>query len=90
MNISAGLSAALLLYLTLLLALTLTLGLCPAPAQAAREAQAAPVPGAAAGAWTPGAPWDYKTFREAMRQSGRPTDLAEKDFAELQARKSVA
>jgi len=55
------------------------------------EAQAAPVPGnAAASVWSPGAPWNFKTFREAMRQSGRPTDLPEKDFVELQARKAVA
>lgn len=83
MNIFAGLSAALVL--------VLALSLCPAPAQAAREAQAAPVPGAGVpGAWVPGAPWDYKTFREAMRQSGRASELPEKDFAELQARKAVA
>lgn len=56
--------------------------LSPAPAEAA------PVP--AAGAWAPGAPWTYAAFRAAMRQSGRETDLAEKDFAALQARKAVA
>jgi protein-L-isoaspartate(D-aspartate) O-methyltransferase len=77
--IFAGLSAA----------LALTMILCLTPAQAAREAQAAPVP-SVPGAWTPGAPWDYKTFREAMSQSGRKADLPEKDFNELQARKAVA
>ncbi|MDO9081644.1 MAG: protein-L-isoaspartate O-methyltransferase [Humidesulfovibrio sp.] len=84
-NIFAGLTAALVLILTL----------CLVPAQAAREAQAAPVPSTpgapgAPGAWVPGAPWDYKTFREAMRQSGRKAELPEKDFAELQARKAAA
>ncbi|MBA4356497.1 MAG: protein-L-isoaspartate O-methyltransferase [Desulfovibrio sp.] len=84
-NVFAGLAAALGLVLTL----------CLVPAQAAREAQAAPVPSTpgapgAPGAWVPGAPWDYKTFREAMRQSGRKAELPEKDFAELQARKAAA
>lgn len=79
-NVFASLSAALLL----------ALAFGPAPAQAAREAQAAPVPATTAGAWVPGAPWDYKTFREAMRQSGRRAELPEKDFNELQARKPLA
>ena len=86
MNIFTGLTVSLAAVLMLFLALCL----CPAPAQAAGEALAAPVPVATAGAWTPGAPWDYKTFREAMRQSGRASDLPEKDFNELQARKGVA
>jgi len=55
------------------------------------EAQAAPVPGGGeAAAWSPGAPWNFKTFREAMRQSGRVSELPEQEFAELQARKVVA
>jgi protein-L-isoaspartate(D-aspartate) O-methyltransferase len=55
------------------------------------QAQAAPVPGSGpAAVWSPGAPWDFKTFREAMRQSGRETELPENEFAELQARKGVA
>ena len=100
--LAAGLSAALVLGLSL----TLHSGPAPAAripelkapvspiiaavmAPAVSEAQATPVP-AAAGAWAPGEPWDYKTFREAMLKSGRPTDLTEKDFAELQARKVLA
>jgi protein-L-isoaspartate(D-aspartate) O-methyltransferase len=71
------------------LVLLLSLALCPSLAKAASQALASPVPGPA-GAWVPGAPWDYKTFREAMRQSGRPSELPEKDFAELQSRKAVA
>jgi protein-L-isoaspartate(D-aspartate) O-methyltransferase len=60
-------------------------------ALAVGEAQAAPVPGGGeAAAWSPGAPWNYKTFREAMRQSGRASELPEQEFAELQARKVVA
>jgi len=75
----------------LLAALVLTLLFRPVPAQAAREAQAALAPASSVpGAWTPGAPWDYKTFREAMRQSGRRSELPEKDFNELQARKHLA
>ncbi len=69
----------------------------PAPAHltgkalALGEAQAAPVPGGGeAAAWSPGAPWNFKTFREAMRQSGRTTELPKQEFAELQARKLVA
>jgi|GEM_PF-216771 len=55
------------------------------------EAQASPVPGSAAvSAWSPGAPWNFKAYTEAMRQSGRSTELSEKDFSELQARKAVA
>jgi protein-L-isoaspartate(D-aspartate) O-methyltransferase len=76
-----------------------------APAQAARpaaasgggralavdEAQASPVPGSAASSvWSPGAPWDFRAYTEAMRQSGRSTELSEKDFSELQARKGLA
>lgn len=56
-------------------------------AGAAGPATLAPVPG---GAWTPGAPWNFRTYQEAMRQSGRRADLGEKDFAELQARKAQA
>jgi len=70
-----------------------TLALAPAAgkALAVDEAQAAPVPSSGpAAAWSPGAPWDYKTFREAMRQSGRVSELPEQDFVELQARKAVA
>jgi len=58
-------------------------------AQAASPAYAAPAPNAP-GAWAPGAPWDYRTFQEAMRQSGRRTALPEKDFQQLQARKALA
>ncbi|MDP3428377.1 MAG: protein-L-isoaspartate O-methyltransferase, partial [Humidesulfovibrio sp.] len=57
------------------------------------EGQASPVPGnaaAAAGIWSHGAPWDFKAYTEAMRQSGRSTELSEKDFSELQTRKVVA
>ena len=59
--------------------------------QAVGEAQASPVPGnGAARAWSPGTPWDFKVYQEAMRQSGRSTELTEKDFSELQARKAMA
>jgi len=58
-------------------------------ARAANPAYATPAPGATA-AWSPGAPWDYKTFQEAMRQSGRRVSIQEKDFQELQARKAMA
>ncbi|MDR3640041.1 MAG: protein-L-isoaspartate O-methyltransferase [Humidesulfovibrio sp.] len=60
-----------------------------AEAQAASLALAAPAPNAQS-AWSPGAPWSYKAFQESMRQSGRQTTLPEKDFHELQARKTVA
>jgi protein-L-isoaspartate(D-aspartate) O-methyltransferase len=58
-------------------------------ARAASPAYATPAPSATA-AWSPGAPWDYKTFQEAMRQSGRRVSIQEKDFQELQARKAMA
>lgn len=61
----------------------------PAAANAASVAMAAPVP-AKQSAWAPGAAWNYKTFQEAMRQSGRETTLPEKDFMELQSRKAMA
>ena len=63
----------------------------PGSALAVAEAQASPVPDArSASAWSPGARWDFKAYTEAMRQSGRSTDLPEKDFNELQTRKVVA
>lgn len=58
-----------------------------AAAQAAPAEKAAPVPG---GAWAPGAPWTWRAYQEAMRQSGRRADLPEKDFNDLQARKTQA
>jgi len=70
-----------------------------APAKAAAEiplpgpgeAQAAPVPGGGAAlAWKPGAPWNFKAYQAAMRQSGRESELPESTFAELQARKATA
>jgi len=60
-----------------------------AEAKAASVALAAPAP-MAQSAWAPGAPWSYKAFQEAMRQSGRSVALQEKEFAELQVRKEVA
>lgn len=60
-----------------------------AQARAASPAYAAPAP-APQGAWTPGAAWNYKTFQDAMRQSGRSVEIQEKDFAELQSRKTLA
>jgi len=60
-----------------------------AEVQAASVAQAAPVP-AAKSSWAPGEAWNYKVFQETMRQSGRQVTLPEKDFVELQARKTVA
>jgi len=49
------------------------------------------MPGAsAASGRTPGAPWSFSAFQEAMRQSGRPTELSERDFAAVQARKAQA
>lgn len=79
--------------LPLFFAVCCVIALCCAPD--APHAQAAPatsvLPGAlAAAARTPGAPWTFKTFQEAMRQSGRPTELSEGDFAAVQARKSQA
>lgn len=61
----------------------------------ANDAMAAPatstMPGASVqSAWTPGAPWSFSAFQEAMRQSGRPTGLSERDFAAVQARKAQA
>jgi protein-L-isoaspartate(D-aspartate) O-methyltransferase len=56
-------------------------------AQAASTALASAAPHPV---WSPGEPWNYKAFRESMRQSGREATLPEKDFVELQARKSVA
>jgi protein-L-isoaspartate(D-aspartate) O-methyltransferase len=61
----------------------------PRRALAAGQALAAPAPNAS-GVWAPGAPWDYKTFLEAMRQSGRHSSLPEKDFREVQERKQAA
>jgi protein-L-isoaspartate(D-aspartate) O-methyltransferase len=58
-------------------------------AHAASTAHAAPVP-APQGVWAPGAAWNFKTFQEAMRQSGRPTELPEREFIEVQARKAQA
>jgi protein-L-isoaspartate(D-aspartate) O-methyltransferase len=58
-------------------------------AHAASTAHAAPVP-APQGVWAPGAAWNFKTFQEAMRQSGRPTTLPEREFAAVQARKAQA
>jgi len=60
-----------------------------AEAKAASPAYAAPAPGPQ-GAWAPGAAWNYKTFQDAMRQSGRSVEIQEKDFAELQSRKVLA
>jgi len=73
-----------------LVALSCLVFCAAAPVQAASSAFAAPAPSAQSGVWTPGAPWNYKTFQESMRQSGRGVELAEKDFAELQARKGLA
>lgn len=58
-------------------------------AQAASLAQASPAP-APQPAWTPGAAWNFKSFQEAMRQSGRPTTLPEQAFTEVQTRKTQA
>lgn len=66
-------------------ALAFTLALTLALAAGALAAPAVP-PATPA---TPGA-WSYPAYQEAMRQSGRATDLTERDFAELQARKASA
>jgi len=60
-----------------------------AESQAASVALASPVPTSKT-SWAPGAPWNYKAFQETMRQSGRQVTLPEKDFDELQARKTTA
>jgi Protein-L-isoaspartate carboxylmethyltransferase len=61
----------------------------PVAANAASIAMAAPAPNPQP-AWTPGAPWNFKTYQESMRQSGRQVELPEKDFGELQSRKVMA
>jgi len=58
-------------------------------ARAASVAHASPAPAPQA-VWTPGAAWNFKTFQESMRQSGRATTLPEREFAEVQARKAQA
>lgn len=58
-------------------------------AHAIDAAYASPAPSTQS-PWSPGAPWDFKTFKETMRQSGRSVELPEKDFLELQARKQMA
>jgi protein-L-isoaspartate(D-aspartate) O-methyltransferase len=63
------------------------LALAAGAARAASVAQAAPAPRAV---WTPGAAWTFSAFQEAMRQSGRPTTLPEREFAAVQARKAQA
>ena len=51
-------------------------------------AMAAPFAGSARAATTPG--WTREAYMEAMRQSGRPTDLTEAQFQAIQARKPAA
>ncbi|MDP2848318.1 MAG: protein-L-isoaspartate O-methyltransferase [Humidesulfovibrio sp.] len=72
-----------------LLVLCCILAFSTAEARAASPAYAAPAP-TTQSAWTPGAAWDFKTFQDAMRQSGRSVELQEKGFAELQSRKATA
>ncbi|MGE4263895.1 MAG: protein-L-isoaspartate O-methyltransferase [Desulfovibrio sp.] len=72
---------------TLLALACCLLALAAGAARAASVAQAAPAPRAV---WTPGAAWTFSAFQEAMRQSGRPTTLPEREFAAVQARKAQA
>ena len=51
-------------------------------------AMAAPFAGGARAA--PAAPWTREAYMEAMRKSGRPTDLTEAQFQAIQARKPAA
>lgn len=60
----------------------------PSAAQAASVALAAATP--ARSAWSPGAPWTFRAYQEAMRQSGRQPVIPEKSFNEMQARKATA
>ncbi len=52
------------------------------------SAMAAPFAGGARAAMTPG--WTRDAYMEAMRKSGRPTDLTEAQFQAIQARKPAA
>lgn len=55
--------------------------------QAGSLAQASPVRHSA---WQPGAPWSFRAYQEAMRQSGRASGLDEGGFAQVQARRTQA
>ncbi len=74
------------------LALTLALTLALAAGAVAAPAASPAIPASPASLATPATlgAWNYQTYQEAMRQSGRATDLTERDFAELQARKASA
>jgi len=57
---------------------------------AAPASSATAVPAPPAAVWKPGQSWNFATYQEAMRQSGRSTDISEREFAELQTRKGEA